>query len=364
MKFKVTKSKLLEGLQAVQNVVNVRNTLPILSNVLISADKNKLLLTTTDLDILIKCEIEADVAKSGSTTLPAKRLASIIKELSDEEIDFDVDDKNMAQIKSGSAQFKIYGLSEDEFPPVAKPESKYAYSMEQKDFKDMLKKTHYAASTDETRFILNGVLMCFKAGKLTIVATDGRRLAFAEREVEFPKDAETEIILPSKAVNELLHTLADEGKLKIHAKENRIMFEYGNMLLVSKLIEGTYPNFRQVIPTQCEEKVTVEREGLMSAVRRVSLLAKDRSTAVKFTFGKNKLTVSLTSQDVGEAKESLPIKYAGKEISIAFNPDFVIDPLRTLTDDEINFELVDELSPGVIKTDVPFLYVIMPMRIS
>jgi DNA polymerase-3 subunit beta len=360
MKFKVTKSKLLEGLQAVQNVVNIRSTLPILSNVLITAEKDKLLLTTTDLDILIKCGVDAEVTKTGSTTLPAKRLASIIKELSDEEIDFDVDDKNMAQIKCGSAQFKIYGLSEDEFPPVAKPDSKYAYSMDQKDFK----KTHYAASSDETRFILNGVLMSFKAGKLTIVATDGRRLAFAEREVEFPKDAEADIILPSKAVNELMHTLADDGKLKIHAKDNRIMFEYGSTLLISKLIEGTYPNFRQVIPTQCEEKVTVEREGLMAAVRRVSLLSKDRSTAVKFTFGKNKLTVSLTSADVGEAKESLPIKYAGKEIAIAFNPEFVIDPLRTLTDDEVNFELVDELSPGVIKTDVPFLYVIMPMRIS
>jgi DNA polymerase-3 subunit beta len=364
MKIKVAKSALLEGLQTVQNVVSTRSTLPILSNVLISADNGKITLTTTDLDVTVSCLIEADVAKAGSSTLPARRLSSIVRELPDGAVDIDIDDKNVASLKSASSQFKIIGLSEDEFPPVPKPDGKYAYHMEQVVLRDMLRKTSYSVSTDETRYVLNGVLVSFKNGKMTMVATDGRRLALVENELEFPKEAERELILPSKAVNELLHTLADSGDIKIHAKDNMVIFQYGEVLLASKLIEGSYPNYKQVIPSQCEERVTVEREAMLSALKRVSLVTTDKSSAAKIVFGKNKITVTTNTPDVGEAKETIPIKYTGKEISVAFNPDYMMDPLRNLTNDEIYVELTDDLSPGVIKCDVPFLYVLMPMRIS
>jgi DNA polymerase-3 subunit beta len=143
-----------------------------------------------------------------------------------------------------------------------------------------------------------------------------------------------------------------------------IVFQYGSVLLASKLIEGSYPNYKQVIPSQCEERVTVEREALLSSLKRVALLTNDKSSAAKLIFGKNKITVTTNTPDVGEAKETIPIKYSGKEISVAFNPDYMMDPLRNLTNDEIYIELTDDLSPGVIKCDVPFLYVLMPMRIS
>jgi DNA polymerase-3 subunit beta len=177
MKFKITKASLIGGLQWVQNIVGTRSTLPILANVLLTAEDKKLWLTTTDLDVTIRCSVEADVQKSGATTLPVKRLASMARELPDKTIEFDIDDKDVATVKCESSFFKIIGLTDDEFPPMPKLESKYIYHLDQGVLKEMLRKTSYAASADETRYVLNGVFLNFKGSKLAMVATDGRRLA-------------------------------------------------------------------------------------------------------------------------------------------------------------------------------------------
>lgn len=364
MKLEITKSALLEGLQTVQNIVSLRSTLPILSNVLFTADKTTLSLTTTDLEVTMRCTVDANVTKPGSTTLPVRRLASIVRELPDGTVELEVDDKDVATVTCGPSFFKIIGLSQDEFPPVPKAEGKQSYTLDQGAFREMLRKTSFAASTDETRYVLNGVFMGFKNGKVTIVATDGRRLALVEQEVDFPAEAQRDFILPTKPVNELLHSLRDEGELKIHATESQILFEFNGVLLASKLIDGTYPNYRQVIPSQSEERVMIERESLLTALRRVSLVTTDKSNATKLTFTKNKLSISMSTPDIGEARETIPVKYSGKDLAVAFNPEYMMDPLRNLTNDEIILELTDELSPGVIKTDIPFLYVLMPMRVG
>ena len=364
MKFEVTKSALVEGLQKVLNVVSLRSTLPILSNVLIQAGKSSLTLTTTDLEVSIRCTIDAKVQKTGASTIPARRLTSIVRELADSAIQIEVDDKDTATVTCGSSFFKIVGLSKDEFPPMPKAEGKHSYTMEQPAFREMIRKIAYAASTDETRYVLNGVLLSFKGGKLIMVATDGRRLALIEQEVDFPSEAQVDLIVPTKAVSELSHVLKDEGELKIQATENQIIFEFSDVFLASKLIDGTYPNYKQVIPSQCEERVTVERESLLTALRRVSLVTSDKSNATKMTFGKNKVAITMTTPDIGEARETLPVKYAGKEFSVAFNPEYMMDPLKNLSNDEVSLELTDELSPGVMKADIPFLYVLMPMRIT
>jgi len=364
MKIKVTKALFLEGLQMVQNVVGTRSTLPILSNVLLTTDKGKLWLSTTDLEVSVRCGIDAEIQKDGESTLPVRRLTSIIRELPDTTIEIDIAENNIATIKCDSSFFKIIGLSEEEFPRVSTLEGKCCHHLNQGTVKEMLRKTSYAASADETRYILNGVLMSFKGNKLIIVATDGRRLALIEHEVEFPKEAEIDVVLPTKAVTELLHALKDDGDLKVYVGENQITFEFENAFIASKLIEGTYPNFRQVIPSGCEERITVERESLLTALKRVSLLTTEKSNATKLIFAKNKLVVSTNTPDVGEAQETIPIKYSGKEITVAFNPEYVMDSLRNLSNDEIFIELTDDLSPGVIKCDIPFLYVLMPMRIN
>ena len=364
MKLKMTKAALLEGLQKVQNVVSIRSTLPILSNVLLTAKDKKLWLTTTNLDVTVRCVVEAEIGKGGSTTLPARRLSNIIRELPDSSIEIAIDDKDCASVECGSSFFKIVGLPESEFPPCPQPEGKFSYTVDQGVFKEMLRKTAYAASVDETRYVLNGVLLSFKDGKLTMVATDGRRLALVEHELEVAREAQADLILPTKAVNELLHTLGDDGEMKVFSRESQIMFEFDGVFIASKLIDGNYPNYKQVIPAQCEERVAIEREILLSALKRVSLLTTDKSNATKLTFEKNNLVILTTTPDVGEARETIPIKYTGKEISVAFNPEYMMDPLRNLTNDEIAVELTDDLSPGVIKCDIPFLYVLMPMRVS
>jgi DNA polymerase-3 subunit beta len=364
MKLKLTKDVVLEALQKIQSVVSVRTTLPILQNILLTADKERVWLSATDLEVSVRTGIVAEVSQSGATTLPARRIFSIFKELPADEIDIEVDDTNTATICSGSSYFKIIGISEEEFPPLPKFEGGRTYTIDQSVFKAMIQNTSYAASTDEARYILNGVLLSFKGDKLAVVATDGRRMALFEQEIEFPKGSECDMVVPFKTIDELLKTLKNEGSLKIQAMENQIAFEFDDMLVVSKLIEGTYPNFRQVIPPQSAERIPIEREALLTALRRVSLITNDKSNSVKLMFSNNKLEVSVMSQEVGEAREVLAVKYSGKQFSIAFNPQFLMDPLRTLVKDEVYLELTDDLSPGVVKSDIPFLYVLMPLRTS
>jgi DNA polymerase III subunit beta len=364
MKIKITKSALMNGLHMVQNVVGVRSTLPVLSNVLLSTEDDKLWLTTTDLDVTVRCSVEAQVLKGGITTLPVRRLSGIVRELPDAMIELSAADNDVMTLECGASFFKIIGMSHEEFPAVSNPEDKFFYQMDQGVFREMLRKTAYAASTDETRFVLNGVFLSFRDGKLVIVATDGRRLAMIENEVDFPDEAQADMILPSKAVQELLHILGDEGELKIFSRENQVVFEFGDVFMATKLIDGTYPNYRQVVPTQCEQRVTVEREILLAGLKRAALLATDRMGASKLTFADNSLIVSTNTPDVGEARETIAIRYSGKPISVAFNVEFLMDPLRNLTSDEIVIELTDDVSPGVVKCDIPFLYVLMPMRLS
>src|SRR5947209_2201845 len=302
MKFNVTKEKLLEGLQQVQNVVSTRTTLPILSNVLLQANGNEVYLTTTDLDVGVRGSFEAEVEKEGATTLPARRLFNIIRELPSSGIQIDVDGKNAASIRSGQSFFKILGLPEEEFPPLPKFEDAKIVTIRQKDLRDGLRKTSYAISTDETRYVLNGVLFSFKDNKLTLVATDGRRLAMVDIELEFPRSHEADIIVPTKAVTELHRLLTDDGEVKVSVGSGQIAFDLNNTLLVSKLIEGNYPNYKQVIPGEAKERVTLERETFLNCLRRVSLLASDKSNSIKLNFTKNNIDISANTPEVGEAR--------------------------------------------------------------
>lgn len=364
MKFSVSKEKLLAGLQTVQNVVSTRTTLPILSNVLLRAADGQVRLTTTDLDVGVSGSIDAQVDKEGSTTLPARRLATIVRELPAAEVQVEVDSKNIASIRCGQSFFKILGLPEEEFPPLSRFDEAKTFTFPQQALRDALKKTSYAISTDETRYVLNGILFSFKDNKLTMVATDGRRLALIDLELEFPRSQEADIIVPTKCVTELSRLLGDEGDVKMSVSENQVAFEIGGTLLVSKLIEGNYPNYRQVIPGEAKERIALERELFFNAVHRVSLLSSEKSNSVKLTFSKNNLKITANTPDVGEANEELAVAYKGRDLSIAFNPEFLQAPLRNLSNDEVFLDLIDEMSPGVIKIQSPFLYVLMPMRIS
>jgi DNA polymerase-3 subunit beta len=364
MKFRIAKEAFLDGLQQVQHVVSSRTTLPILSNVLIEAGDEGLRLTTTDLDVGVSGTAKAEVSKPGATTLPVKRLVNIIRELPSAEIEVSVDNKNVASIKSGPSFFKIIGLPDGEFPPLASFDDAKEYKIPQAIFRNGLKKTSYAISTDETRYVLNGIFTSFKEGKLTLVATDGRRLAMVDHELEFPSSHEVDFIVPTKAVQELQRLLSTEGELMLKLSDNQVCFEIGTSIIVSKLIEGNYPNYRQVIPGESKERLTLSREQLLETTRRVSLLSSEKSNSVKLTFGQNQVDVMANSPDIGEANETLEVKYEGKQFSIAFNPEFLMAPLKNLEEDEVHLDLIDEMSPGVLRTEDAFLYVLMPMRVT
>ena len=369
MNLTISKEQILAGLQSVQNIVSTRTTLPILSNVLLRAEEGRLDLTATDLDVTVTTAVEASIKAPGAITLPAKKLFGIARELGNSELDLEVDDKFVCSLRSGPSFFKIRGLGAEEFPPMPQFKEDKKVTLPQEKIRAMLKRTAFAISNDETRYVLNGIYVSLKEHKLTMVATDGRRLAMADEEVDISEKSQGEFIVPSKAVNELNRLLGDKGEVDIRFTENQAAFiikdEKGlNTVLITKLIEGNYPNYKQVIPAETKERVTFLREELLHALRRAEIMTSEKQNSVKLSFTKNNLSITANTPDVGEAKENLAINYKGKDMAIAFNPGYLIDPLNTLTDDEVFMELIDELSPGVLKVNGPYLYVVMPMRLS
>ena len=369
MNLTITKDQIIHGLQAVQNVVSTRTTLPILSNVLLVADGNLLKLTATDLDVTVSCAVEAQVKKGGSTTVPVKKLFGIIRELNNNEIELEVDEKNNCSIRSGASFYKVNGLAAEEYPPMPNFKDEKKVTLKQETVKSMMRKTSFAISTDESRYVLNGIFMSLKDHKLTMVATDGRRLALVDEEVDVTEQSQGEFIVPAKAVNELNRLLQATGEIEIKYSDNQAAFnlkdEKGfSILIISKLIEGNYPNYRQVIPGDAKERVSLMREEFLHALRRAEIMTSEKSNSVKLAFTKNNLAITANSPEVGEARESIAVNYKGKDMAIAFNPKYMIDPLNALAEDEVFFELIDELSPGVLKINGPFLYVVMPMRLS
>src|SRR6202789_1152307 len=250
MNLTIAKDQIIAGLQAVQNVVTSRTTLPILSNVLMRAADGKVEFTATDLDVTVACSVEAKVTKGGPTTAPVKKLFGIVRELNGGEIENETDEKNVTSIRSGSSYFKIHGLAAEEFPPLPKFKDDKKVGLQQENVRAMLKKTSFAVSTDESRYVLNGIFISLKEGKMTLVATDGRRLALVDEEVDISEKSSGEFIVPVKAVNELNRLLQDKGDVEIKFGENQASSSLKDdkgfsVLLVTKLIEGNYPNYRQ-----------------------------------------------------------------------------------------------------------------------
>ncbi|WOO42288.1 DNA polymerase III subunit beta [Rubellicoccus peritrichatus] len=374
MKFKINRDHFATGLQQVLNVVGARATMPILSNVLIQAEDGQLSLTTTNLDLGIRCRIQAEVEKPGGITLPVRKLATIVKALPNSDVEVDASSGNQAKITSGGSLFRIMGIAEDEFPPLPSFADQHIFEMPQDELLNMLKSVSYAQSQDENRYILNGVYFVFGEDKLTLVATDGRRLGLISRDMEVTEENAGKLILPAKTVNELERLLGQGKDVKITFSDRQVAFEIqiddedGGLVetiyLVSKIVEGNYPNYKQVIPKETENRVKVERELLSECVQRAALVTSDKNNSIKLKLGNNLLEIMGSSPEYGESHESMAIAYEGGEVQVAFNPGFLLDPLRALSKDEVYFEFKDELSPGVFKTLDSFLCVIMPLRLN
>ena len=365
MKFNTTKDILLKGIQSVQTAINTKSSLPILSNILIEAKDENIIMTTTDLDIGIVSKIPVKPAITGAITVPAKKFSDIIKELPDNEsISISVKKNNVVNIDCGKNTFKVMGLPREEFPQLPELKDKDSINLPQKKLKTMLKMTSFAISRDETRYVLNGVLFVVKPSFIRLVATDGRRLASIEEKMQLPKSMERKFIVPTKAVNELDKILGEDGEVKIFFGDNQVFFDAGQTRLVSRLIEGEFPNYEQVIPKEAKEKIVVSRSALLSAVKRVALFTNPDSMAIKVELGKDKIIASKNSPYLGEARVEVDADYKGKELSVGFNPDYLADLLKNVDQEMINFELVDAEKPGAVRVGSEYVYVVLPMQLG
>jgi DNA polymerase-3 subunit beta len=371
MKLKIKKEEILKGLQRIQGVVDKKNTMPILSNMLLVADGKGIEIIATDLEIGLRGRYAADVEKPGAVTVSAKKMFEIVRELPEEDVQIRVEEGNWVKIVSGNSQFKLVGLPKEEYPSMPDVAEEGMITMDGETLRDMIKKTLYAAGENDARYVLNGLYVHLSPAKgglnIRMVGTDGHRLSMIDRIVE-AKHKEESVIVPKKAMIELRRLLEEDSSqegFQIGFSKNHALFKRDGLVMVSKLIDGNYPNYQQVLPTQNTKKVAVSKDIFTHAVKRVSILSKEKTNAVKLQLEKNTLLLSTNNPEVGEANEELSIHYTGESISIGFNSRYLMDVLMAMDRDTITLELNDSLSPCLVKEEGNDAYkcVVMPMRV-
>lgn len=363
MKVSVSKELLVSALRKVLNVVSTRTTLPILNNILLEGNGDKLIITGTDLEVTIRTEIPVTVTEPGSITVLARKFGQIISMLPDGEVTLATDANQQTSISCKKSFFKIIGIDSGEFPRENIGEGGWSFTVPLVEFRKVLGKVAYSASPDETRRVLNGILLSLRNGVLTTVATDGRRLALIEKAITGEMPSEGDVILPPKVVVEIQKLTDEEGNLTVLLSDRRVAFKTQNTLITSKLVDGNYPNYRQVIPPSFSSSVVIPREEFMTVLNRVSLVVSETSASVRAKLEKAQITICANSTEFGESNEPMDVSYEGKTIQIAFNPAFLMDPLKHLECDQLVIQFNDEYSPISISGDEGFLYIIMPMRV-
>jgi DNA polymerase-3 subunit beta len=363
MEFHVDRDAFLKGLQMVHNIVEPRQTMPILANVLLEAAGESLRITATDLEVGVRVSIPAKGVKDGVITLSARKLVEIVKELPAAPLSLRVQDNAWVGLRCGGAAYKLVGLTAEDFPALGSSEPVQWLTLHGKVLRDMLAQTGFAVSHDESRYALNGVLFAVQGKELRLVATDGHRLALAARPLV--DGGAMSGIVPRKAVQEIARIVGSGEEVHIAISENQFILKMPSVLLTARLIEGTFPNYEQVVPRGHPRRLTLSRNGLMAALRRVSVLSEDRTKPVKFTLAPGTLRLAAYNPDFGEAEESLEVEYAGEEVTIGFNSRYVLDALGSQEAEQVIVELKDGVSPGVFKSfeEEGSLCVIMPMRI-
>jgi DNA polymerase-3 subunit beta len=368
MQLVVRKTDLLRELQLFQGIVERKNTIPILANVLMEAGGEEVRLLATDLEVGLRSRCSASVAKGGALTLPAKKLYEIVKALPDTDVRIEQDSTSVT-VAADRFDSKMQTLPREDFPTVPEAAGDTSASLPRKAVREMVARTQFAITSEDTRYFLNGAQLVLKPDSMTLVATDGHRLALVTMPRTGRKDEpETKVILPKKTLLELSKLLGDdEGDIEYEHSENHLFFRIGERLLISRKIEGQFPAYERVIPKGNDKRIEFERDRLTNAVKRVALLSNERSRAVKFQIDKGKVEVTSSSPEFGEAHELLMVDYAGPALQICFNAQYVLDFLGAVETDAVALELKDEVSQAVMRPvgaeGYEYTYVIMPMRI-
>jgi DNA polymerase-3 subunit beta len=370
MEFVVRKNDLLRELQLFQGIVERKNTIPILANVLIDATGDGVRLLATDLEVGLRSTCDANVTKPGSLTVPAKKFYEIVRSLTDTEIRI-VEYKNGVKISADRFDSRLQTLPREDFPTLPEWQGTNGTSLPRAGLKEMVAKTQFAITGEDTRYFLNGALFVIRPDSMSLVATDGHRLAL----VTVPRDAQTATpaaedrpILPKKTLGELGRLLTEgDSDVQFERGENHLFFGVGGRTLISRMIDGQFPSYERVIPKGNDKHIEFERDRLTNAVKRVALMSNERSRAIKFQIEKGRVDITSSSPDLGEAHEELPVDYAGGSMQICFNAQYVLDFLAAVSTDIVSIDLKDEVSQAVVKPvgaeGYDYTYVIMPMRV-
>ncbi|MGE0394760.1 MAG: DNA polymerase III subunit beta [Vicinamibacterales bacterium] len=367
MELVVRKTDLLRELQLFQGIVERKNTIPILANVLVEASASEIRLLATDLEVALSSRCEGVVSKPGTLTVPAKKLYEIVRALPDTEIRI-VEEKGSVRVSADRFDSRIQTLPKDDFPALPAPPHKQTATLPHAGLKQMVAKTQFAITGEDTRYFLNGAKFILKPGTLTLVATDGHRLAHVEVTAQTGLKAEAGVILPKKTMTELGKLLSEiDGDVSFESGENHLFFELGGRTLVSRMIDGQFPAYERVIPKGNDKVLEFDRDRLTNAVKRVALLSNERSRAVKFEVNKGSVDVTSSSSEFGEAREQIVVDYTGGPLTISFNAQYVLDFLNVVETDVVSLALKDEVSQAVMRPVAAdgynYTYVIMPMRI-
>ena len=370
MELVVRKNDLLRELQLFQGIVERKNTIPILANVLMEANGEEVRFLATDLEVGLRSKCAASVTKGGSLTLPAKKFYEIVKSLPETDIRV-AEDKGGVKVAADRFDSRMQTLPREDFPTLPDASSSPTATLPRDVLKEMVAKTQFAITGEDTRYFLNGALFVLRPDSMSLVATDGHRLALVSvpRQGKGRKEPdEIKAILPKKTLGELARLLSEgEGDVSYERAENHLFFQIGGRMLISRMIDGQFPAYERVIPKGNDKRIEFERDRLTNAVKRVALLSNERSRAVKFQIDKGKVDVTSSSPEFGEAHETLPVDYNGSATQICFNAQYVLDFLAAVTTDVVSLDLKDEVSQAVMKPigaeGYEYTYVIMPMRV-
>lgn len=348
----------------IQNVVAQKPTMPILSNVLVEAANDEVTITATDLTIGTRCHTPAKVLEEGATTLPAKKLYQLIKELSAVNIEVSASDTNISDIIADTSHFKLNGMGKTEYPLLPEMETGLSFVTEQGILKEMLYRTAFAVSREDSRYVLTGVLMSVKDGTISFVGTDGRRLAKSHTVVDIDKELSGRYVIPLKAVEEIFRVLEDTDEdVTVYAMEDKLSIQTDEITLVTKLLTGDFPDFERVLPAETNISVTLHRKELMQLLKQISLFV-EGFHSVRFSFVDGELVLSANNMNIGEGKVSMPVNYSGEKLDIAFNPTSFLEVLSHSKDETVNLALVDSYNPGIITDSSNVVCIIMPMRLN
>jgi len=369
MKFIISLPELNKLLGKIQNIVPQKATIPILSNVLLEATGGDLILTATDLTVGIRCFCEAKILEEGATTLPARRLAQLTRELVTPHVEVTTNEHHVTEVTAGCSRFKLLGMDKSEFPSLPELSETTQFTLPQSDLKEMLFRTSFAVSREDNRYVLTGVFLKIENGKATFIGTDGKRLARNELGLSLDPSWKGEYIVPLKAVEEMSKSLSEEGDATIYLMQDKIAVEANQSILITKLLSGAYPDINRIIPESLDTHLSLHREELITLLRQVSLFTSDQNQSVRFSFSNGELKLSANTSDVGEGHVSMPVNYQGDKLDIAFNPHYFLDVLRHTTEETLDLGIIDAFNPVVIKEECEdqeddSLCLIMPMRLD